>query len=356
MKQNLAILFGGKSSEYEVSLSSAFALLENINKEKYNIFKIGITKEGRWYLFEGSNEMIRDGSWCADEKALAKVIVSPDNPSKTIIFKKPDGDASHVVLDAVFPILHGRFGEDGKIQGLLSVCGIPVVGCGCTSSAVCMDKALTKSIINEYGIVRQAKAVIAKKSDGKTTDEILSEAEKKIGYPMFIKPASSGSSVGCSLVKTKEDFLPAVKKAFSEDFKIMIEECITGRETEVAVLEENGKYTVSLPAEIDVGSSEFYDYETKYVSDVSSYYIPARIPDEKIAEIRNKAELIFRALDCRGISRVDFFYTESGEIVFNEINTLPGFTPISMYPKLMNHAGIPYDELIDRLIEGASVL
>lgn len=353
--KNLAALFGGKSSEYEVSLSSAFALLENINADKYNIYKIGITKDGAWRLFEGDNEKIKNDTWHEDESALSKVVVSPDNKSRTITFERFDGSRFSVVFDAVFPMLHGNFGEDGKIQGLLSICGIPTVGCGCTSSAVCMDKAFTKSIINEYGIVRQAEAVLAKKDDKKSYEDILAEAEEKIGYPMFIKPASSGSSVGCALVKRKEDFNKALDSAFAEDYKILIEECIDGIELEVAVLEENGDYTVSYPAEIDVGSSEFYDYETKYVSDVSSYHIPARIPEEKISEIRKKAELIFRALDCRGISRVDFFYTREGEIVFNEINTLPGFTPISMYPKLMNHIGIPYGELIDRLIDCASV-
>ncbi|MBQ8524936.1 MAG: D-alanine--D-alanine ligase [Clostridia bacterium] len=349
MKKNIVVLFGGKSSEYEVSLSSSYALLSNIDREKYNLYTIGITKDGVWYLYEGDIENIRNGSWYETGKT-SPVFVSPDNGRGVICFIK-DGKAEEVKLDAVFPMLHGKFGEDGQIQGMFSVMGVPVVGCGPASSAVCMDKAMTKAIVGTLGDVRQAASVTMRQGDD--AEDAANEAEAKLGYPMFVKPACAGSSVGISKVRTREELMCAMDVALAEDSKLLIEEMIKGCEIEVAVLEEGGKYTVSRPAEIDVGSSDFYDYETKYVSDASSYYIPARLPEEKTAEVRCKAERIFRALDCRGFSRVDFFYTPEGEFVFNEINTIPGFTPISMYPKLMINSGISYSELIDRLIMSA---
>lgn len=348
MKKNIAVLFGGKSSEYEISLSSAHALLSNIDEKKYNLYKIAITKDGKWYLFEGDDELIRQNTYQTSDK-IAPILFSPDNGSRTIFVNRSDR-LEKIVIDAAFPALHGRFGEDGQVQGMLSVMGVPTVGCGCASSAISMDKAITKSIIKETGI-RQAKAVIIRLGDD--IDGAAAKAEELLGYPMFVKPACSGSSVGVSKAKTRSELLRAINTAFKEDSKILIEEAVCGVEAEVAVLEENGKYTVSVPAEIDKGSSEFYDYETKYFSDASSFYIPARIPDEKIAEIRICAEKIFRSLDCRGLARVDFFYTPDGKLVFNEINTLPGFTPISMYPKLMINEGVEYGELIDRLIDAA---
>ena len=210
---------------------------------------------------------------------------------------------------------------------------------------------MTKAIVRELGDIRQAESVTMRLGDD--TQVVCDTAEAKLGYPMYVKPACAGSSVGISKVRTREELCRAIDVALAEDTKLIIEEMITGCEVEVAVLEEGRSYTVSAPAEIDVGASDFYDYETKYVSDASSYYIPARLPEDKTALVRKSAERIFRALDCRGFSRVDFFYTPEGEFVFNEINTIPGFTPISMYPKLMVHSGISYSELIDRLISSA---
>lgn len=347
MKKKIAVLFGGASSEYEISLSSAYALLSNINREKYELYTIGITRDGKWFLFEGKLEDIRNNCWMNDN--VYPILFSPDNGDAHMCVKRSES-FENISLDAVFPMLHGKFGEDGQIQGMFAVMGVPVVGCPPASSAVCMDKALTKAVVRETGI-RQAESVILREHDDK--EKVAALAESELGYPMFVKPACAGSSVGISKVRTKDELLSAMNIALREDSKVLIEEMITGCEIEVAILEENGQYTVSSPAEIDVGSSDFYDYETKYVSDASSYYIPARLTAEKQNEVRNCAERIFRALDCRGFSRVDFFCTPNGEFVFNEINTIPGFTPISMYPKLMIHAGIPYSELIDRLISSA---
>lgn len=349
MKRNIAILFGGKSSEYEVSLSSSYALLSNIDREKYNLYTIGITKDGVWYLYDGDLESIRLDTWHKGD-GVHSILISPDNNAGKITVNR-GGVTEEIKLDAVFPMLHGKFGEDGQIQGMFSVMGVPVVGCPHASSAVSMDKAMTKAIVRELADIRQAESVTMRQGDDVTLTADLAEA--KLGYPMFVKPACAGSSVGISKVRTREELFAAIDKALLEDSKLLIEEMISGCEVEVAVLEENGKYTVSKPAEIDVGSSDFYDYETKYVSDASSYYIPARLTEKNTALVRKNAERIFRALDCRGFSRVDFFFTPDGEFVFNEINTIPGFTPISMYPKLMVHSGISYSELIDRLIISA---
>lgn len=354
--KTVAVIFGGRSSEYEVSLSSAYGVLTNIEEGKYNVVRLGITREGSFWYYCGSNEAIANGTWLEEEKYP----VSLDLTNSGLLVLR-DGVAESVHLDCILPMIHGKFCEDGTMQGMFAVAGIPVAGCDCEASAVCMDKAITKAIVNAETDIRQAAAVVAEAvscpvCDTVETAEVAAlrhECERRFGYPMFVKPSRAGSSVGVSKVKTAAAFNRAVCVAFAEDSKVVIEECIDGVEIEVAVLEERGEYTVAGPAEIDKGSSEFYDYETKYISDVSSYYLPARLPEEKLAEVREKALTIFKVLECRGLSRVDFFCRRNGEFVFNEINTLPGFTPISMYPKMMIHSGISYSELIDRLILSA---
>ena len=351
MKKTILILFGGKSSEYEVSLSSATGAWTNIDKEKYDVLLCGITREGRMYLYGDDPAKIADDTWTAG----VKWPLSVDFSDGTLAADRGRG-TEHIRVDAVLPMIHGKFCEDGTMQGLFAVAGIPVVGCGCQASALCMDKAAAKAVAACETSIRQAKAVVVRADAAKTDGEIArirEAAEKAFGYPMFVKPSSAGSSVGVTKVKTPDAFADAVRTALREDTKVLVEEYVRGREIEVAVLEEHGTYTVAHPAEIDVGSSEFYDYDTKYVTDESSFFIPARLSAEKQDEVRRYAEEIFRSLDCRGFARVDFFFTEEGEFVFNEINTLPGFTPISMYPKMMISDGISYAELLNRLIESA---
>lgn len=347
--KNIILLFGGRSSEYEVSLSSATGAYNNIDKSKYTVHLVGITREGRFYYYAGDPAKIAKDAWCEEEKYP----LSLDLSNGCVSYDK-NGEIIRISVDAVLPMIHGKFCEDGTLQGLFAVADIPVVGCDCQSSAVCMDKAVTKIVVAAETGVRLAKDVIVRTADVKCDcdiEKIRAAAEAKFGYPMFVKPSRAGSSVGVSKVKSAEKFADALKKALREDSKVLIEECIYGAEIEVAVLEEKGEYTVAHPAEIDSGSAEFYDYETKYISDASSFYLPARLSEEKQNEVRTYAEAIFKALDCRGYSRVDFFYTPSGEFVFNEINTLPGFTPISMYPKMMVNEGISYGELVGRLVE-----
>ena len=339
-KCSLAVLFGGKSSEYEVSLVSASSVIRHVDLSRYDLMKIGITREGEWLLYEGPVEDIEGGYWCAETSSMSRVLVNPSAGSRELIFVSPSGRVTTRRVDVVFPVLHGAFGEDGTLQGMLSLAGIPVVGCGCLSSALCMDKSMTKSVLHAAGI-RQARSVLARRAAYLADPASVREAaERTFGYPMFVKPSSAGSSVGVSKVKEAPDFAPAMEKAFREDGKVLIEECISGKET------------VSVPAEIDPGA-EFYDYDTKYVDDTARFYIPARLPEETAASVRQLAEKVFRTLDCRGLARVDFFVLEDGTAILNEVNTLPGFTSISMYPKLMMFEGMTYGELVDRLIRAA---
>ncbi len=348
-KIKLCVLFGGHSSEYEVSLASAYCVLTNADVEKYDILPVGITREGAWHLYTGDFEKIRDGSWCESTADLARVTVDLTPGSRALLVCPPNAVSYTAAVDVVFPVLHGAYGEDGTVQGMLALAGIPFVGCGCASSSVCMDKSLTKLSVAKTGI-RQANYVLVRASDSE--DDCLRKAESALCYPMFVKPARAGSSVGISKVKSRNELRRALTVAFREDDKVLIEETIIGREIEVAVLEEHGQYTVSDCAEIDAGA-EFYDYDAKYINSTSTFYIPARLPEATRQTVRKCAEKIFRALDCRTLSRVDFFVKEDDTVVFNEINTIPGFTEISMYPKLMMATGMSYRELIDRLIRAA---
>ena len=280
--KTVCVLFGGKSSEYEVSLSSAHAVLSNIDTAKYSVIRIGITKEdGRFYRYDGDLAGIRDGSWCADRTKLCGVTLSLSD-GRLSFQPNADGYAPEpVVPDVVFPVLHGRFGEDGTVQGMFAVAGIPVVGCDCASSGVCMDKALTKAVISADTSIRQVECVMAHLGDDVAS--LRAKCESAFGYPMFVKPCRAGSSVGVTKVKDAASFAAAADCAFREDDKILIERAVHGREIEVAVLEEHGEYTVAIPAEIDLGGSEFYDYDTKYVSDCSSFYLPARLTEAETA-------------------------------------------------------------------------
>ena len=348
-KIKLCVLFGGRSSEYEVSLKSAYSVLSNADREKYDILPVGITKEGEWYFFEGDYESVPDGSWCADTSAMKRIVL--DLAYKKFCLINETGVCDFPV-DVVFPVLHGSYGEDGTVQGMLSLAEIPFVGCGSASGAVCMDKLFTKQIVRTTG-VRQAECVILYRDSWESDAQMLADrAEEELGYPMFVKPARAGSSVGVSKARNRDELMAAAEIAFREDSKVLVEEAIDGREIEVAVLNEGNAYTVSDCAEIVTGA-DFYDYEAKYRSSASGYHIPARLPEDVRQQVRRFAEIIFRALDCRGLSRVDFFVNDRGDIVFNEINTLPGFTNISMYPKLMMHTGMSYPELVDRLVSSA---
>ena len=347
-KLSVCILFGGMSPEHEVSLRSAESVLNNIDKEKYNIFPVGITKEGDWILFGGKDySMLPKGTWKThpDNRRAA---ISPVRGQGLLSF---EGDC--VVrerIDVVFPVLHGENGEDGAMQGLLQLAGIPYVGPHIAASAVAMDKTLTKLVADQAGVPQAAWHLVRGGDLNNHMDNTLDTLEKRFSYPMFVKPAGTGSSVGVSKAADREALSAALVAAAAFDNKILVEEFIHGREVEVAVM-GNDSPVASICGEIDSGA-EFYDYEAKYVTDTSVAYIPARISEEVEEQVREAAVKIYSAIGCQDLSRVDFFVTyEGNRVVFNEINTLPGFTSISMYPKLFAASGIPYGDLIDTLLK-----
>ena len=346
-KLSVCILFGGMSPEHQVSLRSAESVLNNIDKEKYNIFPVGITQEGDWILFGGKDyAMLPAGTWM-DHPDNRRAAISPIRGQGLLCF---EGDC--VVrerIDVVFPVLHGENGEDGAMQGLLKLAGIPYVGPHVAASAVAMDKTLTKLVVDHAGVTQAAWMLVRRGELANHAEAILDRLEARFSYPMFVKPAGTGSSVGVSKAVDRESLLKALENAAAFDEKVLVEEFIHGREVEVAVM-GNGSPMASICGEIDSGA-DFYDYDAKYVTDTSTAYIPARIPEDVQEIVREAAVKVYSAIGCQGLSRVDFFVTyEDNRVVFNEINTLPGFTSISMYPKLFAASGIPYTQLIDELL------
>ena len=347
-KLNVCVLFGGISPEHEVSLRSAESVLKNLNGEKYNIIPVGITKEGVWNRFGGTDDSeLPAGTW-QNHPNNRRAAISPIRGQGLLCF---EGDcAVRELIDVVFPVLHGENGEDGAMQGLLQMAGIPYVGPHVAESAVAMDKTLTKLVADNAGVTQAAWQLVRSEDLNCRMDSIVQQIESRFEYPVFVKPAGTGSSVGVSKAMDRQQLEEALAAAGQYDRKILVEEFIYGREVEVAVM-GNDSPVASVCGEIDSGA-EFYDYDAKYITDTSVAYIPARI-DEAVAEqVREQAVKIYSAIGCKGLSRVDFFVTyEDSRVVFNEINTLPGFTSISMYPKLFAASGIPYDELLDRLLE-----
>lgn len=344
--KELCVIFGGQSPEHDISRKSVTSVLNNLDKSKYNISVIGITKNGAWYLYKGDYANIIGGEWEQDTANKKKAILSPDAEDKAILVF--DGDkVEKLHIDVIFPVLHGEFGEDGTIQGLFELAGIPYVGMGVMASANGMDKTSSK-IVFASADIPQADWVVVNKTDD--FEAKMDEIENKLGYPCFVKPARTGSSVGVGKAHDRAELKDALTHASKFDRKILVEENIDGHEVECAVL-GNEAVNASTVGEI-MPTVEFYDFDAKYNDNSTQLQIPADLPQEKIEEIRNYAIRAFKALDGAGLSRVDFFVKHSdGGVVLNEINTLPGFTNISMYPKLWGAVGVEYSELLDRLIE-----
>ena len=346
-KLSVCILFGGVSPEHEVSLRSAESVLNNIDKNKYNIFPVGITKSGEWILYGGREYADLPGGTWQQHPDNCKVALSPVRGQGLLRF---EGDC--VVqerIDVVYPVLHGENGEDGSVQGLMQLAGIPCVGPHVAASAVAMDKTLTKLVADHAGVTQADWQLVRSGDMGSRMEKTLDSLEARFRYPVFVKPAGTGSSVGVSKACDREDLRSALLAAGKYDDKVLVEEFIRGREVEVAVM-GNDSPVASVCGEIDSGA-EFYDYDAKYITDTSVAYIPARIPEDVAETVRDTAVKIYKAIGCQGLSRVDFFVTwQENKVVFNEINTLPGFTSISMYPKLFGASGIPYPQLIDQLI------
>ena len=346
-KLSLAVIFGGRSSEHEVSLMSATSIIKNLSREKYDIHMVGITKEGKWLLYTGDVDKLVSSEW--ESTDCIPAFISPDPTVHGLVALK-DGGCDTIHLDCVFPVLHGKNGEDGTIQGLFKLSGIPFVGCDTLSSAVCMDKAVTHSLLSAANIEQAHYLWFYSDRFDAAPDTIKNRIQARLDFPVFVKPANAGSSVGVSRVDRFEDLDAAIIKAAREDSKIVVEEGIKGQEVECAVL-GNRDAEASIVGEIGA-SAEFYDYDDKYVNGTSKLYIPARIDEETAEKIRETAVRAYKWLGCSGLARVDFFVTEDDRrVVLNEVNTLPGFTSISMYPKLWETTELPYSQLLDRLIE-----
>ena len=346
-KLNIALIFGGISGEHDVSLVSTTSVYKNIDKSKYNVFTIGITKDGRWLYYEGDEENIKNGTW-ADlaNKNVEINLVPSGNKEVGILFE--DGNVKKI--DVLFPVLHGPYGEDGTIQGLFEISQIPYVGCGVLASSVGMDKLICKKVFSQIGLPQVNYTYTSKWAFNIDSEKELNDIESKLDYPIFVKPANMGSSVGISKATNREELLKGIEEALKYDTRIVLEQGIDAREIEVAVL-GNDEVKASIAGEIKPGK-DFYDYEDKYINGVSVCEIPANISEENMENIRKMAVEAFKGIDGKGLSRVDFFIDKnSGEIFINEINTLPGFTSISMYPKMWDATGLPYSQLIDKLIE-----
>jgi len=347
-KLSVCILFGGMSPEHEVSLRSAESVLNQLDPAKYNIIPMGITKDGDWIIFGGKDySELPAGTWMHNPKNKRGAI-SPIRGQGLLCF---EGDCVvREQVDVVFPVLHGENGEDGAVQGLLKLAGIPYVGPHIAASAVSMDKTLTKLVVDHAGVPQAAWHLVRREDLQHHVDHVIAALENKFSYPMFVKPAGTGSSVGVSKAADRTALENALHAAAKFDKKVLVEEFIHGREIEIAVM-GNDNPVASVAGEIDSGA-EFYDYEAKYVTDTSTAYIPARIPEDVEEQVRELAVKVYSSIGCQGLSRVDFFVTyEGNRIVFNEINTLPGFTSISMYPKLFDASGIPYSQLLDELLQ-----
>jgi D-alanine-D-alanine ligase len=334
-KLKVALLFGGKSVEHEVSLKSAKNIASAMDARKYDIVFVGIDKTGAWLLCDQNLSIVTGAK---------KVTFVPRTGERTA----NQGDATSVVsVDVIFPVLHGSYGEDGTIQGLLKLAGIPFVGCSVLGSAVAFDKDVTKRLLRDAGIAN-AQFITLHKGDTVVSFE---QAKKKLGLPMFIKPANAGSSVGVSKVLSKKEFYTALDDAFRFDNKVLVEEFIDGREVECAVL-GNEKPSASVVGEVITAKNHrFYSYEAKYLDEDGAIIdIPAKLPKGLQTKIQKLAVMTYQTLSCEGLSRVDFFVKKNGEIFVNEVNTLPGFTNISMYPSLWKASGLSYSKLIDELI------
>lgn len=346
-KMNLVALFGGQSSEHVVSCMSVQNVAANINKEKYNVILVGITEDGHWLKVD-STEEIKNDTW-RDSKVSA--VLSPDAKEKCLLVME-DGKVEKIPVDVVFPVLHGLYGEDGTVQGILELAKIPYVGCGVLASAVSMDKLSTKVIVNSLGI-RQAAFVAIMKEEMGDMDAMVARVEQAFPYPVFIKPSNAGSSRGVSRADNREELIAGLIEAAKHDRRILVEEMIVGHEVECAVygggLEE---VRASGVGEI-LAVAEFYDFDAKYNNEESKTVVDPVLPGNAAEQVREAAVKIFKGVDGYGLSRVDFFVEEDGGVVFNEINTLPGFTAISMYPMLWEARGISKPQLVDALIDHA---
>lgn len=342
-KIKIAIIFGGNSTEYEVSLQSAYSVFENIDTERYEVIPVGITRDGEWYHYTGERSSILDNTWFMDQKHLRSVAVS-GNRSVHGFLELAEDKYSILPADLVFPVLHGKNGEDGTLQGMFELAGIPVVGCNTLSSALCMDKDRAHKLVSLAGI-QVPKSVTFRNFEKETA---MKEIAETLQFPLFVKPVRAGSSFGITKINSKEELGAAVELALEHDTEVIAEEEISGFEVGCAVLGTE-TLTVGRVDEIEL-SSGFFDYTEKYTLKTSNIHMPARIDADAEKRIQEAAVTIYKVLGCSGFARVDMFYTPSGEIIFNEVNTIPGFTSHSRYPNMMKGIGLSFAQMLDKLL------
>ena len=342
-KKNIAVIFGGCSPEHTVSLASAAAVIRNIDAEKYEVIQLGITEGGEWFRFYGSPDDIEANTWRADRTKCIPAVISPDRDQHGILeFRMSVVRTTR--LDAAFPVLHGRNGEDGTVQGLCELAGIPLIGCGTLSSALCMDKDRAHKLVMLAGVAVPRSVLLEKLP---TSAELAALAEG-VGYPLFVKPVRAGSSFGVARVEAPSELRAAVRDAFRYDNSVLLEEAVPGFEAGCAVI-GNSELVTGRADEIEL-SGGYFDFEEKYTLKTSKIHMPARVDAATEQRLRETACRIYRALGCRGFARVDMFLTPDKRIVFNEVNTIPGFTSHSRFPKMMSGVGYDFPALVDALI------
>lgn len=344
-KLNVAVFFGGCSSEYSVSLSSASGVILNLDSEKYNPLMVGITQEGHWYYYTGPVDKLLNDTW-ANSQDCVPAALSPNRGERSLLLLKADG-ILRIPIDVAFPVLHGRNGEDGTIQGLIELAGIPLAGCGTLSSALGMDKDRAHKLVSLAGIRVPRHLVLERHTPFQCAEDFA----RQLGYPIYVKPVKAGSSYGITKIFKEEQLHDAISLAFQYDNQALLEESIPGFEVGCAVLGSR-RLIVGEVDEIEL-SGDFFDFTEKYTLKTSAIHVPARIDEAKSAEIKETAKRIYNVLGCSGFARVDMFLTPEGEIIFNEVNTIPGFTEHSRYPGMMKAAGYSFRQVLDEIIEQA---
>jgi D-alanine-D-alanine ligase len=357
-RPKLAVLFGGRSTEHAISCLTAGSVLAALDRERYDVLPIGITRDGRWVLTadDPAALAVQDGRLPEVAASDTSVVLAADPTARDLVMYEP-GSVPHVLgeVDVVLPLLHGPYGEDGTIQGLLELAGVPYVGAGVLSSAVAMDKHYMKLVLHGSGLP-DIPHVVIRPREWDDDRSAVRESVSSLGFPVFVKPARGGSSIGISKVHNAGELDAAVDLARESDPKVIVEAMVEGREIEVGVLEgiDGGPPEVSVPAEIRVrGGREFYDFDAKYLDDTTDITVPADLAPNIESQVRRLAALAFDALSCEGLARVDFFVTPTDEVLVNEVNTMPGFTPTSVFPRVWAASGLDYPALIDRLVQTA---
>ncbi len=342
LQKKIAVIFGGCSSEYSVSLQSAYAVISHMDRIKYSPVMVGISREGNWFLFSGDIDKIPEDTWCNVSDSVPVTLSLSRTEHRLII---ENDKTKYINIDAAFPILHGKNGEDGTVQGMFELAGIPIIGCGILASALCMDKDRAHKLVQATGIKAPASFVFGKEAD---MENVTKQAEQ-IGFPVFVKPVKAGSSYGITKVNEKSELAVAVTSAFHYDDKVIVEEGIQGFEVGCAVL-GNDELTVGEIDEIELADG-FFDFTEKYTLKTSAIHVPARVDAAMADKVKQTAKKIYQVLDCKGFARVDMFISNAGEIVFNEVNTIPGFTSHSRYPMMMKAVGLDFESVISDVIE-----